>query len=77
MIAEEAGDISRFLKNNTFHTQKENKTMKKFNQMTEAQMSQVDGGIALAVVGLVTGIVGAVCGIVSATCNVFNAVKGK
>lgn len=51
--------------------------MKRFNQMTEAQMSQVDGGIALAVIGIVTGIIGAVCGIISATCNVVNTVKGK
>lgn len=51
--------------------------MQKFNQMTEDQMSQVDGGIAIAIVGLVAGIIGAICGIISASCSVVNTVKDK
>ena len=43
--------------------------MKKFNQMTEKQMSQVNGGFVVAVVvgiiGMVAGIVGAAAGTVA------------
>lgn len=51
--------------------------MQKFNQMTEDQMSQVDGGVVVVIAGLIAGIVGAICGIICAGCSIANTVKDK
>lgn len=51
--------------------------MQKFNQMTEEQMSQVDGGIALALIGAFCGIICAISSIVGTTFTVYNSVKSK
>lgn len=52
--------------------------MQKFNQMTEDQMSQVDGGIGIAVVGLIVGIIGCISGLISTGLNIANtATKSK
>ena len=51
--------------------------MQKFTQMTEDQMSQVDGGIAMAVAMLVVGIVSCISGLVSTGLSVANTAKSK
>ena len=51
--------------------------MEKFNQMTEDQMSQVDGGIGIALVGLIVGIIGMVSGLVSTGCTIANTARAK
>lgn len=56
---------------------KEENKMQKFNQMTEDQMSQVDGGVVVVIAGLVASIVGAICGIICAGCSIANTVKDK
>ena len=53
------------------------KEMEKFNQMTEDQMSQVDGGIGIALVGLIVGIIGMVSGLVSTGCTIANTARSK
>ena len=53
------------------------KEMEKFNQMTEDQMSQVDGGIGIALVGLIVGIIGMVSGLVSTGCTIANTARAK
>lgn len=58
--------------------QKGENGMQKFNQMTEDQMSQVDGGIGIAVVGLIVGIIGCISGLISTGLNIANtATKSK
>lgn len=51
--------------------------MQKFNQMTEDQMSKVDGGIGIAVVGLIVGIVSCISGLVSTGINISNKASSK
>lgn len=51
--------------------------MQKFNQMTEDQMSQVDGGFGIALAGLIVGIIGMVSGIVSTGCTIANTARSK
>lgn len=51
--------------------------MQKFNQMTEDQMSRVDGGIGIALVGLIVCIVSCVSGLVSTGLNIANTAKSK
>lgn len=53
------------------------KEMQKFNQMTEDQMSQVDGGFGIALAGLIVGIIGMVSGIVSTGCTIANTARSK
>lgn len=52
--------------------------MKKFNQMTEKQMSRVDGGFAIGVlVAIIVGTAAAGAGVVGATIGIGNATKNK
>lgn len=52
--------------------------MKKFNQMTEEQMSRVDGGFAIGVLlAIVLGGVAAAAGVVGASVGIVNAAKSK
>lgn len=52
--------------------------MKKFNQMTEKQMSRVDGGFAIGVLfAIIFGTAAAGAGVVGTTVGVSNAVKKK
>lgn len=60
-----------------YRKQKGESNMQKFNQMTEDQMSQVDGGIAMAVAMLVVGIVSCISGLVSTGLSVANTAKSK
>lgn len=52
--------------------------MKRFNQMTEEQMSRVDGGFAVGVLAaMVAGTVIAAAAVVGATIGIIEAVKDK
>ena len=51
--------------------------MQKFNQMTEDQMSMVDGGIGLAVAGLIVSIISCITGVVSTGISIGNTAKSK
>ena len=55
-----------------YRKQKGESNMQKFNQMTEDQMSQVDGGI-----GMIVGIISCVSGLVSTGLSVANTAKSK
>ncbi len=51
--------------------------MQKFNQMTEDQMSKVDGGFGIALASLIVCIVSCVSGIVSTGLSAANTAKSK
>lgn len=52
--------------------------MKKFNQMTEEQMSRVDGGFAIGVLfAILAGTAAAAAGVIGATVGIANSVKNK
>lgn len=52
--------------------------MKRFNEMTEHQMSQVDGGFAIGVLLLIIiGSAAAAAGVIGAGVGAGNAVKSK
>lgn len=52
--------------------------MKKFNQMTEEQMSRVDGGFAISVLfAILAGTAAAGAAVVGGTIGIVNAVKTK
>ncbi len=68
--------VSRKTKNKKYK-RKEGNEMQKFNQMTEDQMSQVDGGIGLAAAGLIVGIISCISGLVSTGISIGNTAKSK
>lgn len=52
--------------------------MKKFNQMTEEQMSRVDGGFAVGVLlAIIFGGAAAAAGVIGASVGIVNAAKNK
>lgn len=66
-----------FLHFKDFYRKGEDK-VKKFNQMTEKQMSRVDGGFAIGVlVAIIVGTAAAGAGVVGATVGIGNATKNK